>query len=612
MSSLEELKKRIYRPSMEKKLAERLDYEYRPEPPKSKLIKKPFFTLERKKILKLIFFGLLFLTIFIIGLFWLGGKESFDKNKIIIELSGSQKIESGEFLRYDFTVRNHNKISLEEVKLTINYPEGSHLQNPEKKEATEVIYLEHIPAKGIKNITSYVKIFGPEDSKEIIKTNLSFIPARLNSRLEKIQDFAVDIISSPLKIIIDAPKIIALNKNVVYTVSFSNHSDNSFKNARLKINYPGGFEITKFSPRKPDISNHTWQFEKILPQEQKEIKITGKLTQPFDIINFSAALELRGTDNKYQTYTQSYSAESFTPAPINVNVQPTNLATPNVVYAGSNLGIIINFQNTTDSVLRDIVLTIDVSGEILKHGSIMPSNQGIYFENENKILWDSRHIPKLAILGPFEAGVASISLGIKNAIPLKDYSDKNFTLEATAKIRPNIVPPELSGIELENSAKTKVKLNSIMKFSGTILPQGNYPLSTSGPRPPVMSQKTSYLITWQLLNYYNDLSNVSVESYLPQGVYWENEWWPKNNNITFDPLTGKLLWQVNELKAGTGLTSPVKQIIFKVSNVPSPSNVGSSLVLLGKSSAQGQDTFTNQILKSVLPQLNLGEKVTRQ
>ena len=597
---------------MEKKLAKRLEYEYKPELPRSKSIKKLFFTHKRKKILKLIFSGLLFLIVFIIGLFWLGGKGSFDKDKIIIELSGSQKIESGEFLRYDFTVRNYNKISLEEVKLIIDYPKGSHLQNPEKKEATEVIYLEHIPAKGVENVTSYVKIFGPEDSKEIIKTNLSFIPARLNSKLEKNQDFTVDIISSPLKIIIDSPKIIALNKNIVYTVSFSNYSDNYFENARLKISYPEGFEITEFSPYHPDVSNHTWQFEKILPQEQKEFKITGKLTQHIDIINFSAALELKGADNKYQTYTQSYSAESLAPAAININVQPTNLAVPNVVYAGSTLGIIINFQNTTDSILRDIILTVEASGEIFKYGSIMPSNQGIYIENENKILWDSRHIPQLAILGPFEAGVASISLGIKNVIPLKDYSDKNLTLEVTAKIRPNIVPPELSGIELENSAKTEVKLNSIMKFSGAILPQGNHPLSDSGPRPPVMSQETTYLVAWQLLNYYNDLSSVSIESYLPRGIYWEDEWWPKNNNITFDPLTGKLLWQVNELKAGTGFTSPVKQVIFKISNTPSPSDVGEQLILLDESIAQGQDMFTNQSLKSALPQLKLKEKVIRQ
>jgi len=597
MSSLEDLKKRIYRPSVEKKLTDRLKYEYSPETPRPKPVKKTFFTPKRKKGLKIIFFGVLFLFIFIVGLFWLGGKGSFNKDKIAIELKGSQKIESGELLRYDFTIRNYNNIPLEAVKLSINYPEGSYLQNPERKEATEIIYLEHIPAKGTKNLTSYVKIFGPEDSKKIIKTNLSFVPARLSSELEKNQDFAVDIISSPLKIVVDAPKIIALNKNVVYTVSLSNHSDNIFKNARIKINYPEGFEVINFSPRQPDISNHTWQFEKIMPQEQKELKITGKFMQYLDIINFSTALELKNPDGQYQVYTQSYSAESFSPAPISIDIQPTNLAVPGVVNAGSHPSMIINFQNITDSILRDIVLTVEISGEIFKRGSIMPSNQGIYIENENKILWDSRHLPQLAILGPFEAGTASISFDIKNTIPLKTYSDKNFTLKATARIRP---------------AETEVKLNSIFKFSEAIFSQDDCPLSTLGPRPPIMSQKTTYLVAWQLLNYYNDLSNITIESYLPQGIYWENEWWPKNNNITFDPLTGKLLWQVSELKAGTGFTSPVKQVIFKISNVPSPSNVGRNLTLLGASSAQGQDTFTNQTLTSSLSQLDLGETVIRQ
>jgi len=49
MSSLEDLKKRIYRPSIEKKLTERLEYEYNPGTPRPKPIKKTFFTPKRKR-----------------------------------------------------------------------------------------------------------------------------------------------------------------------------------------------------------------------------------------------------------------------------------------------------------------------------------------------------------------------------------------------------------------------------------------------------------------------------------------------------------------------------------------------------------------------------------
>ena len=219
MSSLEELKKRIYRPSAGKKLIDRLDYQYDAKPLEPKVSKESFLTPQRRKILKLASSAFVVLFVFVIGLVWLANRGSFNEKNIIIELAGLEKIESGEFLKYDFEIKNHNGLALEEAKLTIEYPDGAHLQNPERKESMEVIYLERIPSKGVKDVTSYVKIFGPEGSKNIIRATLSYIPARLSTRLEKSQDFAVDVISSPLKIVIDEPKIITLNKDIVYTIN---------------------------------------------------------------------------------------------------------------------------------------------------------------------------------------------------------------------------------------------------------------------------------------------------------------------------------------------------------------------------------------------------------
>jgi len=611
MSSLEDLKKRIYRPSAGNKLTDRLHYQYEEKAPKAVAPKEPFLTPKRKKFLKLVSAGFFILLVFVIGLFWLAGRSSFSEKNITIELDGLQKIESGEFLKYDFKIRNNNSLAMEEAKLIIEYPKGSSLQNPERKESTETIYLERIPGKSSKIATSYVKIFGPEDSKDIIGVTISYLPARLNTKLEKKTEFAVDIISSPLKIVIDEPSIITLNKDIVYTVNFSNRSTDSFKDVRLKIEYPEGFDPNKFSPRNPDISNHTWTFVKVLPQEEYEFKITGRLTQTLDVINLSAFLELKGSDGKYQSYTQAYSAASFTPAPIAIDIQTTNLGTPGIVRPESEVELIVNFQNTTDSVLRDILLSVKLDGEIFDQDAVYPEDLGIYYKDTDTIVWDGRRIDRLAILGPFEAGSAKFKLKIKKSLTLDSFNDKNFTLNVSARIRPNVIPPELTGIELENDTSLSVRLNSVLKLNGSVLASENQPLSTSGPMPPVASQKTSFLVTWQLLNYYNDLKNVSVEAYLPPGIDWEDSWWPKNNNITFDPLTGKILWQIEELKAGTGFTSPVRQIIFKLSVIPSPSQVGSRIDVLGESTAYGKDTFTDQNLQSTLRYLRLSEKVEK-
>ena len=603
MSSLDRLKKEIYRPDIGEDLNKRLNYNFQGE--KDKIPPKhPLLTPKQKKRIKLILGGFLLFLFGIFALTWFLHNNSFSENKVFIKIDGPQKIESGGFLKYDFTIQNLNPLPLEDSRLSIQYPAGSLLQNPSRNTSQEEIQLGQIRGKQTKVVSSYVKIFGPEDSQKIIKLNFSYVPAHLNLRLQKEIDFAVDITTSPLKIVIDSPKIITLNKDITYIVSFINQSDNTFKNVRLRLSYPSGFVLNNFSPHNPDIGQNIWTFAKILPQEQKEFKITGRLTTHLDVVNLIATLEIKD-NNQYQPYARAYSADSITPPPIELSIQPSTL----VVNPGGEIYFLVNFQNTTDSILKNIALTLQLKGAMLNPKSVIPDDQGIYLEKEGKIIWDSRHISKLALLSPFEGGKTGVRLSVKKFLPLNSYNDKNFTLQATASILPKMVPPELSGISLENSTSVSVKVNTIFKLVGGVLPKGNYPIAISGPRPPVTSQKTSYLISWQLLNYYNDIKDITVESYLPAGVYWEGKWWPKNENINFDPLTGKIVWRINHLRAGAGFTSPVKQVIFKVSVVPSPSQAGEKLLLLGKTYAQAKDEFTNSSLSSSLDQSESFQKV---
>jgi len=611
MSSLDDLKKGIYRPDVDSGLTKRLDYKIdqkREELPP----KEPFFNQKRKKWLKIISSSFVAVLLLGIALSWLGHRTSFSQDRISIQVDGSQKIQSGTFLKYDFLIKNSNGSSIEDCRLFVEYPKGSQLQNPQRPDSQDVLEIGRLAGGKQKTVSSYVKIFGPEEYKGVVRITLKYTPSRISSELKKETDFAVDIVSSPLKIVIDEPKIVTLNKDITYTINFSNKSEDIYKDLRFKINYPNGFNPKSYYPTSPDIANNTWIIDQINPSEEKEFKVTGVLTQRLDIINLTAAIEMKDANDQYQVYSQSFSAISLTPAPVNISIQTTNLSSLNVANPGSDIAFIVNFNNTTDSTLRDLTLSVVLDSDIFDPTSIIPENQGIYIEKERKIMWDSRRISQLAILGPFEAGSAKFKLSLKKNVPIETYSDKNFTLTAKASILPNMVPPELSGVQLENSSQTSVKLNSVLIAKGTILDQNTQqPFTNSGPYPPKSGEKTTYLVSWQLLNYYNDLENVIVSSQLPVGVYWENAWWPQENNITFDPLTGQLLWQVKELKAGTGFTSPVKQVIFKVSSIPSPTQKGSNLRLVEEAQISGKDTFTQQSLSAKIYQLQTNQSVER-
>ncbi|MFA6896074.1 MAG: hypothetical protein WC242_02570 [Candidatus Paceibacterota bacterium] len=76
-------------------------------------------------------------------------------------------------------------------------------------------------------------------------------------------------------------------------------------------------------------------------------------------------------------------------------------------------------------------------------------------------------------------------------------------------------------------------------------------------------------------------------------------------------MTGQLLWQIKEIKAGTGQTSSVKQIIFKVNSIPSPTQIGSNLILTEEAQVHGKDMFTQQDLGAKIDQLKTSLSVER-
>jgi len=182
-------------------------------------------------------------------------------------------------------------------------------------------------------------------------------------------------------------------------------------------------------------------------------------------------------------------------------------------------------------------------------------------------------------------------------LPVSDFADKNFTVLTTAQIDCFDVPLALVGTQLRGENKFEVKINSRLAlktkglFNDSLLPN-------SGPLPPRVGQKTTYTIYWQVLNISNDLSNVSVEAYLPSYVSWQGKTYPGEEDIKYDAGSGKVVWNIGRLSAGVGVLLPVKQVAWQVGFTPSISQVGNTATIVKEARITGDDTFTGEIITS--------------
>ena len=74
---------------------------------------------------------------------------------------------------------------------------------------------------------------------------------------------------------------------------------------------------------------------------------------------------------------------------------------------------------------------------------------------------------------------------------------------------------------------------------------------------------------------------------------------PKNEDVTYNPVSGEVTWNAGNIKTNTGYISATRQVYFQVSLLPSLSQVGQVSTLVGDSTLKATDTFTGVALTSM-------------
>ncbi len=74
-------------------------------------------------------------------------------------------------------------------------------------------------------------------------------------------------------------------------------------------------------------------------------------------------------------------------------------------------------------------------------------------------------------------------------------------------------------------------------------------------------------------------------------------------NISYDSLNNVVTWKLDNLKAGTGFSTPIREAYIQVALTPSIGQIGSTPALLNNISFSGTDTFTDKTITLTNPPL---------
>jgi len=450
------------------------------------------------------------------------------------------------------------------------------------------------------NIVTRAIVYGKENDELEVKLNLGYHLTGSNTLFTKESTYRFKINASPVDLSVIIPSEINSNQELNLNLKISANSDKPLENVLVEIIYPPGFQF-KSASVPPTYDSRKWLLGDLQPGVERVINITGVIEgQAEELKAFEVKTGVKDPNQeqniallyndffKTLTIKKSFLGIAFLKEGSSESVFTLGSAVPGR-YS-------LEWVNNLPVKVKDIQIVVRLTGEALNKRSVTVLG-GYYSSVDNTITWDKHTRSELESVEPgatgrLNFGFASLSLldEAKNLRDPKIYVDTKIT-----GVR---VSEGFSNEKIQTDLSRIVKIDSVISLdSKTFYRDG--PLTNTGPLPPKVDNKTTYTLTWSLLNSSNDVKNGIVETFLPLGVEWVGVTSPTNENVSYDSQSRKVTWDLGLIRAGTGVATDRRTANFQVSFTPSINQLGSDGSLTKGVVFRGIDSFSGSSLSLV-------------
>ena len=402
--------------------------------------------------------------------------------------------------------------------------------------------------------------------------------------------------STPINISVDAPPSVSPDQTMTLNIKTTLNSTTPLSGVLVQVSYPPGFQFTSSVPA-PAFNNNTWNLGDLSPGAEKDISVTGKMVGVFDgeAKTFQISSGSQSSTDKsmidvvYNSVAQTVTVQKpFIEAVLSINgASETSYATD----SKTSINATIQWTNNLDTSVNDLQIVAHISGNAFDQKTVQ-GQQGFYNSADNTITWDKTSESQFAEVNPGDSGTVSFSLS-----PLSLFSAAGGILNSpTINIEVDISGKQsvqgYATTSLTNSTSAAINIISDVGFSNKALYYSG-PFTNTGPIPPKAGSPTTYTIVWTLSDTANSISNAQVTSTLPSWITFVGPISPTTEDLTYDASTGQIVWNVDRILQGTGITSASRSVAFQVSLTPSISQVGTTPTIINSATLTGHDDFAN-------------------
>jgi len=620
-SYIEELKKSLYsRGAPDVRTRRKLRFNDKPSEMKTSWeepVEKPVETTLNQNFedhsmsyLKKILIGSVIFCVIAIGLgayLFLNGANLISADNIDISINGPVSIPGGTPVSFGVIVTNRNNVDLQTADLAVDFPAGTTDPNDSTKEMKTYHELVGDLAAG-KSSEKIVRaiIFGEENMQKTIAVNVTYKVKGSNSLFTKSKTYDVLINSSPISLTVDSYKEVSSGQEFDMTVKVKSNSQETLKNILLKSQYPFGFTFIS-ADLKPQTNNTIWKIGDIPAGAERVVTIHGKLTgenSDTKVFRFTAGATsvsdatLIGT--QYVAAEQDMTVQKpFISLVMSINGNSSN--SDYVGQFGQEDQVEVSWVNNLPVSVSNLIITLKLSGSAYDKTKVSP-DRGYFNSSSDEIVWNQQTNPEFASVGAGSKGTVSFRLTPRDfGSSVRAVTNPLVTLSTSVsgdRTQETSVSSNLHSVVARN-----IRVSSSVSLSGRVV-RSVGPFVNTGPIPPKVEQPSTFTIIWNVDNTSNAVGNAQVTTTLPPSVKWLNVFNPSNENITYDPNSGRVTWVVGNVGTYTLNSLRRREVSFQLSVTPAVNQIGQPVTLVNQTSLTAADAFTGTQLTSTQEELS--------
>lgn len=495
-------------------------------------------------------------------------------------------IEGGEATPLVLTVRNRNLSTLEDVKVTLLYKQGSSSQDEQEK-IQEKRDIGNIISNEYKKQDFSLILYGAEAESRDITLKLEYKVSGSNALFNKTLTSQVVLKTPPISVTVDGPESLSIGQNGTYKFTVRNNSATTSLPSFLQVTLPNTFTLEETSTD-PITRTTSWNIPSLSPGEANTITVTGSLSgKEGEIATIQAKVGSEGDSPRTLgiVYASQTKDTRLRASPFVITLTMTGeKGGEDAIKYNDNLRFDIKYENKGLQAIEDASIVLYLDGEAPLYKNINPLT-GYYDSIARTITWNKAIFPDLAVLPPNSQGYVQVY------IPIVDRGSN--TPKLTAKLVAS------GSFASQNDVVATISKSWAVQGSATLTASTRYKSSSiinMGPVPPKANIETTYTASLNV-SAQNALSMAKVSFTLPIYVTWRNMT-SDANRITYDAKTRTVTWAIGPMQDGEKATAEIGLMVK-----PSQSHVRQSPPITSGLVLEADEADSRARLKTTLSPL---------